>query len=67
MEQQKKVTYEQFAKVVDALTEITLDEVKARESQVAKLAIDLDKIKHQIELIEHFLGDDYAKLKEAQP
>ena len=65
--EQKNVTVQQFAKVVNELTEITLVEVKARESQVARLANDLADLRNKIELIERFLSEGYSKFKDNQP
>ena len=65
--EQKNVTVQQFVKVVNELTEITLVEVKARESQVARLANDLADLRNKIELIERFLSEGYSKFKEDQP
>ena len=65
--EQKNVTVQQFVKVVNELTEITLIEVKARESQVARLANDLADLRNKIELIERFLSEGYSKFKDNQP
>ena len=65
--EQKNVTVQQFVKVVNELTEITLVEVKARESQVARLANDVADLRNKIELIERFLSEGYSKFKDNQP
>ena len=65
--EQKNVTVQQFARTVLELTEISLDEVKTRETQVARLVNDVAELRNKIELIERFLGEDYSKFKDNQP
>ena len=67
MEQPKNVTTEEFTRITNAVITIIAKEGIIRDNQVARLAIDLDEARKKIELIERFLGEDYARFKEDQP